>query len=295
MKNNRNKKIFIASILLIIFLCSCQNKEEHKAISSNTSSATSSATSSETTDEILNEATSEILNETSEAGSTQNQTSELTEAEPENTEQQAADSEINGGVAVYLSEEEIYEPLIQEYNTIVLTGTWNEEVYTDEGICKNSIARYASRPVWCYVLYDVDNNGTKELLIADKDYSQIWAMYTIIDEQPVNLFYGWERNQYFLYDNELILQNASGGAAYGDICIYKIQSDSLECITSFHQRDGSIYYDAEGTDSDSAEFIDFTDSDRYEVITWDEEESLIDEMVGDRQSVSLDFTLFGSE
>jgi hypothetical protein len=193
---------------------------------------------------------------------------------------------------VYVSEEEIYEPVIQEYDTIVLTGTWNEDVYSDEGSCKNSIARYATSSVWCYALYDVDNNGTKELIIADKSFSQIWAMYTIVDGQPVNLFYGWERNQYYLYDNGLIYQSGSSGAAYSDICIYKLQNNSLECVTSFHQRDTAIYYDAEGTDGDSAEFADFTDSSRYEVITRDEEESLIDEMVGDRQSVSLDFVLF---
>lgn len=89
-----------------------------------------------------------------------------------------------------------------------------------------------------YCLYDVNGDGTQELLIGPSgtaDYletstypaSWIFDMYTINDGQCVNVFQGWERNVYQLCSGGIIQNQASDSAFNSWHVYYSLSGGSL--------------------------------------------------------------------
>lgn len=156
----------------------------------------------------------------------------------------------------------LYAPIIDEYREILLSEepeySGDELVYYEQS-CKNEMAMAGPyRRDYNYGYYDLDGDGILELFIGE-------AMYTIKDETVVGIYYGWCRNSYEAYDNAMILQHGSSGAADNTINIYKFENYELNCIASFRLIDDSIYYSTEEIDYDitgkDVEFVtqDFVD------------------------------------
>jgi hypothetical protein len=103
-----------------------------------------------------------------------------------------------------------------------------------------------------YAYYDLDGNGTSELLIAafyDSGYYHLADVFTIHNGKPVRLFEGvedrgfWSRNRLdFSEDGRALIISGSGGAAYTNTDFYKVsesgyQVELLEGLTTYNQND----------------------------------------------------------
>ena len=88
-----------------------------------------------------------------------------------------------------------------------------------------------------YTFADLDNDGTEELLVSlidkkDKLNNYIIAAYQYTEDGIKRLLEGWGRNTYYLMNDKLILNQASGGAKDAE-------------ISKLHMRDGSFEYVSE--------------------------------------------------
>jgi len=201
-----------------------------------------------------------------------------------------------------LSEMELYEPVIEEYREIVETGEYpgydeycdNRVLYVDDEVtCKSSIANYAENGNWGYLLYDVNDDDKKELLIGEISQPYVWAMYTIRNGKVVNLFYGWERNTHMVYVNGIILGHGSNGAADSKLSLYLIENEALYRIMAFYFKEDSIYLDRQDI-SGKPEYDDF-DINNCEEISRELEEQLIEEVSENSDSIIFDFIPFLEE
>ncbi|MCH5263683.1 MAG: hypothetical protein J1F42_12275 [Lachnospiraceae bacterium] len=82
-----------------------------------------------------------------------------------------------------------------------------------------------------YMFYDVDGNGTEELIIADTGpegwNNRILLMYSLLDDKPVLVIDGWARNRYYLLNDNTIYHEGSGGAAYTVFATYRMAEDGI--------------------------------------------------------------------
>ena len=127
-----------------------------------------------------------------------------------------------------------------------------------------------------YMFYDVDGNGTEELIIADMldDDGGPWdnrilLMYSLAGGKPVLVIDGWSRNRYYLLDDGTIYHEGSSGAAYSVFANFRMAEDgiSLEVIDYYSS---GYYGDSEWgwfhsttgeTTEDESERIEFEDED----------------------------------
>ena len=66
-----------------------------------------------------------------------------------------------------------------------------------------------------YALYDLNDDGFPELILAKKNDTKVIEIYTVYDNQLVNLCCSQERNVYFLCENNVISSAGSSGASTG--------------------------------------------------------------------------------
>lgn len=84
-----------------------------------------------------------------------------------------------------------------------------------------------------YSFYDIDGNGTKELLLADnytEDTYQIFDVYAFDGKESSKLFYDdtlAERSKLSIFDDGTMYIFKSGGAAYGNAIFYEIGDDGF--------------------------------------------------------------------
>lgn len=203
-----------------------------------------------------------------------------------------------------LPEMELYEPVIEEYREILETGDYliDDEYWEDRALyeelynevnCKGGIANYAENGNWGYLLYDVNDDGKKELLIGEISQPYVWAMYTIRNGKAVNLFYGWERNTHTVYVNGVILGYGSNGVADSKLSLYLIENEALYRIMAFYFKEDSIYLDRQGI-SGKSKYDDF-DINNCEEISRELEEQLIEEVSENSDSIIFDFIPFLEE
>jgi len=130
-----------------------------------------------------------------------------------------------------------YEEILDSYEAAISDG-W-EPVRCEEAGISYLAGRMESKDAMGYLLRDMDGNGTQELLMICNDESQaILDMYTLENGEAVSVFSGWERNAYFLREDNRILNIGSGGAARTDYVFYRLRGKTLE-------QEESIYFDAE--------------------------------------------------
>lgn len=85
---------------------------------------------------------------------------------------------------------------------------------------------------FCYAFRDMNNDGTPELFLANRNTQLIFAVYTQVDGSPVLLDSFFERSCCLLDASEYIYRKSSAGAADSWTEIYRIADDgkSLELI-----------------------------------------------------------------
>ena len=98
-----------------------------------------------------------------------------------------------------------------------------------------------------YMLLDINNDGTQELIIGliGYDYTaSILDLYTISDNQLVQIISAGERNRYHLLRNGLIYNEGSSGATESVWSLYEFdaKSTSLKLKESFIYKEELDYY-----------------------------------------------------
>ena len=82
-----------------------------------------------------------------------------------------------------------------------------------------------------FYLIDLDNNGTPEMFLGNNGVGawqgRIFEVYTIKDGQAIKLLDGGERFSSLLCSDYTIYFDSSGGAAYNEMCFYKIENGEL--------------------------------------------------------------------
>ena len=108
-----------------------------------------------------------------------------------------------------------------------------------------------------YALKDLDKNGIPELLIyavgpEDSNIERmIFALYTLENRQPVNVFFSSARMVYFLRTDNSILFRGSGGASYTYIQLKRLSGSVLEdkemVFTDYDEAgNATVFYAQEG-------------------------------------------------
>lgn len=150
-----------------------------------------------------------------------------------------------------------------------------DEIFSSVGIWEAGMGRDTNEALSAigYTFYDVDGNGTEELIIADTGEglwdNRILLMYTLCEDKPVLVIDGWVRNRYYLLNDGTIYHEGSGGAAYTEFGTYRIAEDgnNLEVINYYYSGyyDDSVYgwfYNTTGEHTyDENEIIEFEDED----------------------------------
>ena len=91
-------------------------------------------------------------------------------------------------------------------------------------------------------LKDMDGNGVPELLIGATgaeyyDETLIYDMFTLEGDTPVRVLASSDRVRYYLCEDDLILHEGSGGAAYNLSILYALNGSRLELATGIVMAD----------------------------------------------------------
>ena len=166
-------------------------------------------------------------------------------AETETAENENAESGSESDT-VYLKPCNTYQDVLDNAYEVIVAGRGadiisNDEAFSFNGISEALIGRDTDEALAHigYVFYDVDGNGTEELIIADMldgdggpwD-NRILLMYSLADDKPALLIDGWARNRYYLLNDGTIYHEGSSGAAYSVFATFRMAEDgiSLEVI-----------------------------------------------------------------
>ena len=141
-----------------------------------------------------------------------------------------------------------------------------------------------------YCLKDLDRNGIPELLIgatgADYyDETLIYDMFTLENGVPVRVLVSSARVRYYLAEEDLILHEGSGGAAYSLSILYFLENGKLEIATGIVMSDTECFKVYEERES---MFTDRKPSDQR--ITREQYYDLMDKMAG--LAVPMELTPF---
>ena len=151
-----------------------------------------------------------------------------------------------------------YAGPIGEYRTAYASGNHRNAGYMWEHEL-SEVAAYSTGVG--YALKDLDKNGIPELLIygtgpEDGNTERtIFALYTLENGQPVNVFFSSARMVYFLRTDNSILYRGSGGASYTYIMLKKLSGSTLEdtemVFTDYDEASNTtVFYAQEGYSED---------------------------------------------
>lgn len=184
---------------------------------------------------------------------------------------------------IYLEPCNTYQDILDNAYAVIVADRVDDIIPSDEvfsfvGIREALLGRDTDEALAGigYMFYDVDGNGTEELIIADMldDDGGPWdnrilLMYSLAGGKPVLVIDGWSRNRYYLLDDGTIYHEGSGGAAYSVFATFRMAEDgiSLEVIDYYSS---GYYGDSEWgwfhsttgeTTEDERERIEFEDED----------------------------------
>ncbi len=124
-----------------------------------------------------------------------------------------------------------YDKLIELIVNIKDTSEYPREVYEENGICYIFGAYDTFESIGFY-LVDLDGDGVEELLLGENGYKSpsgiIYMIYTIRDGELVKVCSGGERDTYMLCEGNYIMEDLSGGAAYGATAYYTFEDSKLK-------------------------------------------------------------------
>lgn len=184
---------------------------------------------------------------------------------------------------IYLEPCNTYQDILDNAYAVIVADRVDDIITSDEvfsfvGIREALLGRDTDEALAGigYMFYDVDGNGTEELIIADMldDDGGPWdnrilLMYSLAGGKPVLVIDGWSRNRYYLLDDGTIYHEGSSSAAYSVFANFRMAEDgiSLEVIDYYSS---GYYGDSEWgwfhsttgeTTEDESERIEFEDED----------------------------------
>ena len=185
---------------------------------------------------------------------------------------------------IKLSPEEIYKPILDEYS-LAMGADHNDETAEFPNInyvMMNYYYQYGGYDGtyftgFYYDYYDIDGNGTDELLIGyGSKFKDVVDVYGTKDNKPQKLIDEYslgERSQLYIYPDGTMLLFGSGGAALNVIETYKIKEDGVSLSVESETYEGAFDLDsALAEKSNNQEAID--DFDWKPIDTkWDTESS----------------------
>ncbi len=216
MKHLVNLKRIVLNIvtlsMLAVFFTGCGEDREDALIemsTDSTASVNSESGTENTTEEITTgEMTTEEM--TTEAATT---TESATEYTLPGTTSQNADA---------------YKSILDQYHT-ALSENWDFETLTNNNL-NYMCAFYNGTGLLDigYAFYDIDGNGTNELLIGivsqDNRDGDVFDIYTLTDNKPVMLAQSGERDMYTLCQNGMVSEAGSNSAASSFYKFYEFKS-----------------------------------------------------------------------
>jgi hypothetical protein len=168
--------------------------------------------------------------------------------------------------------EEIYKEIINEYKNAKEEFEQDDTLSLEEKYPLVSetlithIIRYKETTQLSYTYYDIDNNGTKELILGLKEDDNTLmpaAIYTHNDNEVKKIYYldTIERGNLEIYDNGILYSTGAGSATTHYYRFYKIASDgisleTLENIKEEYITDTEVKY----YEGDTENTLDYKDS-----------------------------------
>ncbi len=168
--------------------------------------------------------------------------------------------------------EEIYKEIINEYKNAKEEYEQDDTLSLEEKYPLVSetlithIIRYKETTQLSYTYYDIDNNGTKELILGLKEDDNTLmpaAIYTHNDNEVKKIYYldTIERGNLEIYDNGILYSTGAGSATTHYYRFYKIASDgisleTLENIKEEYITDTEVKY----YEGDTENTLDYKDS-----------------------------------
>ncbi len=147
----------------------------------------------------------------------------------------------------------LYGSVLQAYKTVYESGNrQNLEYLFENGL--SEITAYSSGVG--YALRDLDRDGTPELIIAGIGTDEfadgmVYDLYTLYQNTPSQLAVSQARNRWYLRDDNLMLNETSGGAGYSFSSLYRKTGTELSGVRSvftwFSGEASDGYYRQEGT------------------------------------------------
>ena len=123
-----------------------------------------------------------------------------------------------------------------------VSGGFTEEQEDELNLSYNIVHADPSYETIGYTELDLDGDGTKELLLGsndtDGDASHIYNVYTLVDGQMVQVLTGWDRNCYYLCQDNIIANEGANGASNYCTTFYTYSAGTLTLKES-------VYYNAD--------------------------------------------------
>ena len=143
-----------------------------------------------------------------------------------------------------------YSSVIEKYRTAYLSGNANNDYYNESYAYKNGISSYigySAHVGYCYK--DLDDDGIPELIIAGIDTrsfskQELFDLYTLRDNMLVKLAVSHFRLRYYLESDNTILFVGSGGAAYNQWAVQRVNRNELipeEAIFTYYDPNTQHY------------------------------------------------------
>ena len=131
-----------------------------------------------------------------------------------------------------------YSSVIEKYRNAYLSGNANNDYHNESYAYRNGISSYigySEHVGYCYK--DLDCNGIPELIIAgidSRDFSnnELFDLYTLHENTLVNLATSHFRSRYYLKSDNTVLFTGSGGAAYNQWALKRVNGCELIPIES---------------------------------------------------------------
>lgn len=227
-KNSRNITALTLLLAASLLMSACNS-------SSLESTKTGEKESEETTEETEREetdATKEAEKDESEKTEATTEESEVTteETTEETTTETSADKSVDDSKLPGL-----YASALDEILYHLSGNLAEEDAYSYIGIDEVAINGYYSENNVMdkvgYIFRDLNEDGTKELLVLDKsEYNDgygymVLAIFYLDNNTPKILTEGWARNQLYLLNDNTFLNYGSSGFAYQTISVFRYNED----------------------------------------------------------------------
>lgn len=216
MKHNINLKRIVLNIvtlsILAVSFTGCEEDRDDTLIEISTDSSTTTISESSTESTTEKDTTEEI-------------TTETTTTEAATTTESATDYTLPGTTSQNTA---AYKTILDQYHT-ALSENWEFEALTNNNL-NHMCAFYKNTGLTDigYAFYDIDGNGTNELLIGivsqDNRGGDVFDIYTLTDDKPVMLAQSGERDMYTLCQNGMVSEAGSNSAANSFYKFYEFKS-----------------------------------------------------------------------